>query len=204
MFYIFFIFKLSVFFCYDIIKLNVTLIDSFDKEKAILFIIYLNTSNNTQLNLLNELSNYKNKYSNITFCFIDTKTDIRLIKYFNLKNTNDSGIIIYNFKNNNFYVHEEILNGKNIENILNNLNLNKINWNTNSIIERLLYFITGKRYGKSGDIYFSIILLIFSLFVFCMVKKKKKKMKQKKTKIIIKFYFNYLFEKYFSINKIKK
>ena len=29
-------------------------------------------------------------------------------------------------------------------------------------------------------------------------------MKQKKTKIIIKFYFNYLFEKYFSINKIKK
>lgn len=182
MFFILFILKLSVIFCYDIIKLNVSLIDSFEKEKAILFIIYLNPSNNTQLNLLNEFSNYKNKYSNITFCFIDSKNDIRLIKFFKLKNINDSGIIIYNFKNHNFYVHEEISNVKNMEVILNNLNLNKINWNTNSIIERIFYFITGKRYGKSADTYFSIILFIFSLLVFTVVNYYIKKFDDEKTK----------------------
>ncbi len=169
MFFILLILKLSVIFSYDIIKLNVSLIDSFDKEKAILFIIYLNPSNNTQLNLLNELSNYKNKYLNITFCFVDSKNDIRLIKFFKLKNINDPGIIIYNFQNHNFYVHEEISNFKNIEIILNNLNINKINWSTNSIIENLFYLITGKRYGKSAELYFCIILLIFALFIFSIV-----------------------------------
>lgn len=154
---------------FDVIRLNASLIDEFDERKILVFLVYLNLENNTQVKLLNGLSKYKEQYLNITFGYIDMINDKRLLDFFKITNKNDSGVIVYDFKNQRYYIEEQVSKILMIKKILDELNNKKLNWNSNHLIEKIFFLITGKRYGKLAHLYFSIGLLIISILIFIFV-----------------------------------
>jgi hypothetical protein len=78
---------------FDVIQLNSSLIEEFDERKILVFLVFLNLENNTQVKLLNGLSKYKEQYLNITFGYIDMINDKRLLDFFKITNKNDSGVL---------------------------------------------------------------------------------------------------------------
>jgi hypothetical protein len=166
MFWFIIICNFSIILNHEIEKLNVTLIKKYEGRQSILFMIYINPLNKTQLKLLEDISEYKEIFKNITFGYIDLINDIKLLDYFKLTNTNDSGVIVYDFKNKQFYIKEEISNYTILETIIKEINYKKLNWNTNSIIEKIFYLVTGKRYGKLAKTYLSFGLCLFSIIFY--------------------------------------
>ena len=163
----------------DIVQLNETLINTVESRKSTLFMIYLNPLNKTQLDLLEEITEYKEIFPNITFGYLDIIKDLKILEYFKLTNINESGIIIYDFKNKQFYIEEEVSNITTVEKIIKALNDKKINWNTNSIIEKIFYLITGKRYGKLAKTYLSFYLCILSILFYTGMNIYNKRMERK-------------------------
>ena len=63
---------------------------------------YLNPLNKTQLDLLEGITEYKEIFPNITFVYLDIIKDLKILEYYKLTNINESNIIIYDFKNEQF------------------------------------------------------------------------------------------------------
>ena len=166
MFWFIIIYHFSFILNHGFEKLNVSLIKKYEGRQSILFIIYINPSNKTQLNLLEDIEEYREIFKNITFGYIDSINDIKLLDYFKLTNTNDSGVIVYDFRNKQFYIKEEISNFTLIETIIREINNKKLNWNTNSLIEKMFYLVTGKRYGKMAKTYLSFGLCLLSIIFY--------------------------------------
>lgn len=166
MYFFLYTFLLKFILSHDIVQLNVTLIYKAESRKSTLFMIYLNPLNKTQLDLLEEITEYKEIFPNITFGYLDIIKDLKILEYFKLTNINESGIIIYDFKNKQFYIKEEISNYTILETIIKEINYKKLNWNTNSIIEKIFYLVTGKRYGKLAKTYLSFGLCLFSIIFY--------------------------------------
>ena len=166
MFWFIILYHFSIILNNTIEKLNVTLIKKYEGRQSIVFMIYINPLNKTQLKLLEDIEEYTEIFKNITFGYIDTINDIKLLDYFKLTNTNDSGVIVYDFRNKQFYIKEEISNFTILETIIREINNKTLNWNTNSIIEKIFYLITGKRYGKLAKTYLSFGLCLFSIIFY--------------------------------------
>ena len=81
----------------------------------------------------------------------------------------DSGIIIYRFDNKNYYVGEGINHLNEVKDIFEQIKNNKLNWSSNSIIERIFFLITGKRYGKEAHSIFSFGICLISLLFYIIV-----------------------------------
>ena len=74
-----------------------------EKNKECVGLIYINQSNMSHIFFMDELYNYLKfkpleKYH---FGFLDIENDQKLLDYFKIKNTRDSGLILYNFANKN-------------------------------------------------------------------------------------------------------
>ena len=106
---------------------------------------YYNSFNPTHQALFIEykslIDNYNNKRTNYTFGYVDSYLDSKLLEFFNLQCKNDSGFIVYRFKEELFYVEENITHVSQIENIIMNMEIKKINWNSNGILEKILNYI---------------------------------------------------------------
>ena len=103
------------------------------------------------------------------FGYLDIEFDEKMLEYFKIKNVRDSGIIVYKFYNNNYYVGEGINHLNEVKDIVEQINNSKLNWSSNSLIEKAFYLITGKRYGKEAHSMFSFGICIFSLLIYIIV-----------------------------------
>jgi hypothetical protein len=126
---------------------------------------------------LEEVSNYfqLNPLKKYTYGYLDIENDEKMLEFFRIKNTKDSGIVIYKFENNNYYVGEGINHLNEVKDIFEQIKNNKLNWSSNSIIERIFYLITGKRYGKEAHSMFSFGICIISLLIYITVNIKARK-----------------------------
>ena len=171
-------------------KLTLEKINKYYEKKNILFILYINPNKTENILLLKKLYfiQNNNKYKNLIFCFVDITTDSKMLKYFQIENLNKTGIIIYNFKNRFFYIKENI-NNNNVNEIIENIIIeiinNKLNWNSNSFIEKILFLFTGKRFGKKIKEY---LLFISSLFLTIFYTIYKIYLKRKERENIIKMF----------------
>ena len=171
-------------------KLTLEKINKYYEKKNILFILYINPNKTENILLLKKLYSIQNnnKYKNLNFGFVDITTDSKMLKYFQIENLNKTGIIIYNFKNRFFYIKENINNNNMneiIENIIIEIINNKLNWNSNSFIEKILFLFTGKRFGKKIKEY---LLFISSLFLTIFYTIYKIYLKRKERENIIKMF----------------
>ena len=143
-----------------------------EKNKESLILIYINSKNISHTFFLEEVSNYlqQNPIEDIFhFGYLDMVLDEKMLEFFKIKNDRDSGIIIYRFINNNYYVGEGINHLYEVKDIVEQINNNKLNWSSNSLIEKAFYLITGKRYGKEAHSMFSFGICIFSLLIYIIV-----------------------------------
>ena len=92
-----------------------------------------------------------------------------LLDYFKIKNVKDSGLILYNFANKNYYVGESINHLNEVKEILEQVEKGTLNWSTNSIIEKIFFMITGKRYGKEAHSMFSFAICFISILIYTIV-----------------------------------
>ena len=161
-----------------------------DKKKENLCLLFINSKNISHNFFMEEVSNYLqlNPLDKYNFGYLDIENDYKLLEYFKIKNVRDSGIIVYKFDNKNYYVGEGINHLYEIKDIFEQIKNDKLNWSSNSIIERIFYLITGKRYGKEAHSMFSFGICIISLLVYIIVNMKarrferemlEKKLKQK-------------------------
>ena len=139
-----------------------------EKNKENLGLIYINPKNISHNFFMEEVSKYLlpkplNKYN---FGYLDMEEDEKMLEFFKIKNLRDSGIIIYRFDNNNYYVGEGINHLAEVKDIVDKISINKLNWSSNSIIERIFYLITGKRYGKEAHSMFSFGVCVISLLIY--------------------------------------
>ena len=143
-----------------------------EKKKESLILIYINSKKISHNFLMEEVSNYFqlnpiiDKYH---FGYLDIEFDEKMLEYFKIKNVRDSGIIVYKFYNNNYYVGEGINHLNEVKDIVEQINNSKLNWSSNSLIEKAFYLITGKRYGKEAHSMFSFGICIFSLLIYIIV-----------------------------------
>ena len=143
-----------------------------EKKKESLILIYINSKNISHNFFMEEVSNYFqlnpiiDKYH---FGYLDIEFDEKMLEYFKIKNVRDSGIIVYKFYNNNYYVGEGINHLNEVKDIVEQINNSKLNWSSNSLIEKAFYLITGKRYGKEAHSMFSFGICIFSLLIYIIV-----------------------------------
>ena len=142
-----------------------------EKNKESLALIYINSKNISHYFFLEEVSNYlqTNPLSKYNFGYLDIENDKRMLEYFKIKNERDSGVIFYKFDNKNYYVGEGINHLNEVKELFEQITNNKLNWSSNSIIERIFYLITGKRYGKEAHSMFSFGICIISLLVYIFV-----------------------------------
>ena len=134
---------------------------------------YYNSYNSTHQALFTEykslIDNYIDKRANYTFGYVDSYLDSKLLEFFNLQHKNDSGFIAYRFKEELFYLEESITHISQIENIIMNMEIKKLNWNSNGILEKIMNYITGKRLGQKAYTYFTFFVCVVSIVVYtCM------------------------------------
>jgi hypothetical protein len=148
-----------------------------EKKKENLGLIFINSKNISHNFFMEEVSNYlqSNPLEEYNFGYLDIENDYRMLEYFKIKNVRDSGIIIYKFNNKNYYVGEGINHLNEVKDIFEQIKNNKLNWSSNSIIERIFYLITGKRYGKEAHSMFSFGICIISLLIYITVNIKARK-----------------------------
>ena len=142
-----------------------------EKNKESLALIYIDPKNISHNFFLEEVSNYlqTNPLNKYNFGYLDIEDDKRMLEYFKIKNERDSGVIFYKFDNKNYYVGEGINHLNEVKELFEQITNNKVNWSSNSIIERIFYLITGKRYGKEAHSMFSFGICIISLLVYIFV-----------------------------------
>ena len=152
-------------------RLTIKDIFKMEKNKESLALIYINSKNISHYFFLEEVSNYlqTNPLSKYNFGYLDIENDQRMLEYFKIKNERDSGVIFYKFDNKNYYVGEGINHLNEVKELFEQITNNKLNWSSNSIIERIFYLITGKRYGKEAHSMFSFGICIISLLVYIFV-----------------------------------
>ena len=152
-----------------------------EKNKAKVCLIYVNLNNITHSFFMDELHNYLQikPLEKFNFGYLDVENDHKLLEFFKIRNKRDSGIIIYNFANKNFYVEEGINRMKEIKEIFEKIENNKLNWSSNSILEKIFFLITGKRYGKEAHSIFSsgICLLSIAIYTFVSIKARREERK---------------------------
>ena len=148
-----------------------------EKKKENVALIYINLKNISHNFFLEEVSNYfqLNPLKKYTYGYLDIENDEKMLEFFRIKNTKDSGIVIYKFENNNYYVGEGINHLKEVQDIFQQIENKKLNWSSNSIIEKIFYLITGKRYGKEAHSMFSFGICIISLLIYITVNIKARK-----------------------------
>ena len=142
-----------------------------EKKKESLVLIYINSKNISHGFFMEEVTNYLqfNPLEKYKFGYLDLEDDYIMLEFFKIKNMRDSGIIIYRFDNKNYYVGEEINHLNEVKDIFEQIKNNKLNWSSNSIIERIFFLITGKRYGKEAHSMFSFGICLISLLFYIIV-----------------------------------
>ena len=142
-----------------------------ERKKEKVCLIYIKESNISHIFFKNELSNFLRykPLENYNFGFLDIENDKKLLEFFKIRNTRDSGLILYDFKNKNYYVEEGINHMKEVQDIFEKIEINKLNWSSNSIIEKIFFLITGKRYGKEAHSMFSFGICVISLLVYIII-----------------------------------
>ena len=154
-----------------------------ERKKEKVCLIYIKESNISHIFFKNELSNFLRykPLENYNFGFLDIENDKKLLEFFKIRNTRDSGLILYDFKNKNYYVEEGINHMKEVQDIFEKIEINKLNWSSNSIIEKIFFLITGKRYGKEAHSMFSFGICLISIIIYTFINIK---MKREERKII--------------------
>ena len=152
-------------------RLNRREILNMEKKKESLGLIYINSKNISHSFFMEEVTNYLqfNPLEKYKFGYLDLEDDYRMLEFFKIKNMRDSGIIIYRFDNKNYYVGEGINHLNEVKDIFEQIKNNKLNWSSNSIIERIFFLITGKRYGKEAHSMFSFGICLISLLFYIIV-----------------------------------
>ena len=140
-------------------------------KKENIALIYINPKNFTHKLFLKEASDYllSNPVENYTFGYLDINEDEKMLYFFKIQNLNESGIIIYKFSNKEYYVEEGVNTIKELEVIFDKIKNKKLNWSSNSIIERLFFVLTGKRLGKEAHNYFSFGLCIIATLIYIIL-----------------------------------
>ena len=139
-----------------------------EKKKENIGLIYINSRNISHKFFMEEVSGYlaNHQMEKYHFGYLDIVNDKNLLDFFKIKNERDSGIIIYKFGNKNYYVGEGINHLDQVIDIFEQIEKNKLNWSTNSLIEAIFFFITGKRYGKEAHSMFSFGICIISILIY--------------------------------------
>ena len=142
-----------------------------ERKKEKVCLIYIKESNISHIFFKNELSNFLRykPLENFNFGFLDIENDKKLLEFFKIRNTRDSGLILYDFKNKNYYVEEGINHMKEVQDIFEKIEINKLNWSSNSIIEKIFFLITGKRYGKEAHSMFSFGICLISIIIYIVI-----------------------------------
>ena len=142
-----------------------------ERKKEKVCFIYIKESNISHIFFKNELSNFLRykPLENYNFGFLDIENDQKLLEFFKIRNTRDSGLILYDFKNKNYYVEEGINHMKEVHDIFEKIEINKLNWSSNSIIEKIFFLITGKRYGKEAHSMFSFGICLISIIIYIVI-----------------------------------
>ena len=165
MYFFLYTFLLKFILSHDIVQLNVTLIYKAESRKSTLFMIYLNPLNKTQLDLLEEITEYKEIFPNITFGYLDIIKDLKILEYFKLTNINESGIIIYDFKNKQFYIEEEVSNITTVEKIIKTLNNKKKQSEHQWYYRKNILFNYWKKIWKISKNIFEFLFMCFFNFI---------------------------------------
>ena len=152
-----------------------------EKNKESLALIYINTKNISHQFFMEEVSNYLqlNPLNKYNFGYLETENDKKMLEYFKIKNEKESGIIFYRFDNKNYYVGEGINHLNEVKDLLEKIKNNKLNWSSNSIIEKIFYLVTGKRYGKEAHSMFSFGICVISLLIYIFVNMKARRYERK-------------------------
>ena len=58
---------------------------------------------------------------------------------------------------------------KEVMDIFEKIEINKLNWSSNSIIEKIFFLITGKRYGKEAHSMFSFGICLISIIIYIVI-----------------------------------
>ena len=142
-----------------------------ERNKQKVGLIYINQSNMSHIFFMDELYHFLQykPLENFTFGFLDIENDQKLLDFFKIRNKRDSGLIIYNFANNNYYVEEGINHMKEIIEIFEKIDNGKLNWSSNSILEKIFFLITGKRYGREAHSIFSFGICLLSILIYTIV-----------------------------------
>ena len=100
-----------------------------EKKKENVALIYINLKNISHNFFLEEVSNYfqLNPLKKYTYGYLDIENDEKMLEFFRIKNTKDSGIVIYKFENNNYYVGEGINHLKEVQDIFQQIENKKLN-----------------------------------------------------------------------------
>jgi len=68
---------------------------------------------------------------------------------------------------------------KEIKEIFEKVENGKLNWSSNSIIEKIFFLITGKRYGKEAHSIFSFGICLLSIIIYTVVNIKMRREERK-------------------------
>ena len=159
-----------------------------EKNKECVGLIYINQNNMSHNFFMEELADYLeiNPLEKFNFGYLDVENDKKLLEYFKIRNVRDSGLILYNFANKNYYVEEGLNHLKEVKEIFEKVEKGNINWSSNSIIEKIFFLITGKRYGKEAHSMFSFGICFISIIIYTYVnmraRREERKMIEKRFK----------------------
>ena len=145
-----------------------------ENKKECIGLIYINPNNMSHNFFMEELADYLeiNPLYKFNFGYLDVENDKKLLEYFKIRNVRDSGLILYNFANKNYYVEEGINHLKEVKEIFEKVEKGNLNWSSNSIIEKIFFLITGKRYGKEAHSMFSFGICFISIIIYIYVNMK--------------------------------
>ena len=159
-----------------------------EKNKECVGLIYINQNNMSHNFFMEELADYLeiNPLKKFNFGYLDVENDKKLLEYFKIRNVRDSGLILYNFANKNYYVEEGLNHLKEVKEIFEKVEKGNLNWSSNSIIEKIFFLITGKRYGKEAHSMFSFGICFISIIIYTYVnmraRREERKMIEKRFK----------------------
>ena len=159
-----------------------------EKNKECVGLIYINQNNMSHNFFMEELADYLeiNPLEKFNFGYLDVENDKKLLEYFKIRNVLDSGLILYNFANKNYYVEEGLNHLKEVKEIFEKVEKGNLNWSSNSIIEKIFFLITGKRYGKEAHSMFSFGICFISIIIYTYVnmraRREERKMIEKRFK----------------------
>ena len=159
-----------------------------EKNKECVGLIYINQNNMSHNFFMEELADYLeiNPLEKFNFGYLDVENDKKLLEYFKIRNVRDSGLILYNFANKNYYVEEGLNHLKEVKEIFEKVAKGNLNWSSNSIIEKIFFLITGKRYGKEAHSMFSFGICFISIIIYTYVnmraRREERKMIEKRFK----------------------